>query len=197
MVNTIEKFLIKEQGIFTAAEAREAGIDNKKLQRSTSAGKLERVSRGLYMSTTAFEDEYFLAQYRCGKGVFSHETALYLHGLSDRTPLRLMLTIPTGFNSTLLKDKIHYKFFYSRPAIYELGITNIQSPYGHVIKVYDRERTLCDCLKKMAKLDKDLVLMAVRQYMGTQGNDYAKLLRYADLLKIRDLVRQYVEVLAK
>ena len=70
MVNTIEKFLIKEQGIFTAAEAREAGIDNKKLQRSTSAGKLERVSRGLYMSTTAFEDEYFLAQYRCGKGVF-------------------------------------------------------------------------------------------------------------------------------
>ena len=197
MANTIEKFLIKEQGIFTAAEAREAGIDNKKLQRSTASGKLERVSRGLYMGATAFEDEYFLAQYRCGKGIFSHETALFLHGLSDRTPLRLMLTIPAGFNSTLLKDKVHYKFFYSRPAIYDLGIITMPSPYDHPVKVYDKERTLCDCLKKMDKLDKDLVLTAVRMYMGTKGNDYAKLLRYAELLKVKDLVRQYMEVLAE
>jgi len=136
-----------------------------------------------------------VTQYKCGKGVYSHETALFFHGLSDRTPQQLMITIPSGYNTTLLRDKDSYRFFYCKPDIHAIGIGKAISPYGNELLVYDKERTICDCIKKKAALDSDLVLTAVKQYMRENGTDFAKLLSYAELLKIRDIVRQYMEVL--
>jgi hypothetical protein len=120
---------------------------------------------------------------------------LFFHGLSDRTPLQLMMTIPSGYNTTLLRDKNTYRFFYGKPDIHSIGISRILSPYGNELRVYDKERTLCDCIKKKTVLDSDLVLTAVKQYMRENGTDFAKLLSYAELLKIRDTVKQYMEVL--
>jgi predicted transcriptional regulator of viral defense system len=192
---TIAEILKLNNGTLTAADARKAGIANKDLQRLTGAGLLERISRGLYISATDMADDYLVAQYKCGKGVFSHETALFLHGVSDRTPLQLMMTIPSGYNTRLLKEKDAYRFFYCKPELHELGITTMPSPHGNALRVYDKERTLCDCIKRKGRLDSDLVLSAVKQYMSENGTDLARLLDYADTLKIRDTVRQYMEVL--
>ena len=193
----VKKLLIKNNGVLKAADAKAAGIDNKVLQRLTESGELERIGQGLYLDATNIKDEYLIAQYRCTKGVFSHETALYFHNLCDRTPLRLMFTIPNGYNSRLLKDKDSYQFFYCKPELHGLGIMTIQSPFGNNIKVYDKERTICDCIKKKGKLDIDLVLSAVKQYMDERGNDYARLLKYAEIFKIRNTVKQYMEVLGR
>ena len=195
MKDTIAKILKANNGTLKASDTRLAGIDNKELQRLTDAGVLERIGHGLYISASDMADDYLVAQYKCGKGVFSHETALYFHGLSDRTPLQLMMTIPSGYNTTLLKDKSSYRFFYCKPDVYTLGIATVSSPHGNALRVYDRERTLCDCVKKKSCLDSDLVLSAVKQYMNENGADFAKLLDYAETLKIRDTVRQYMEVL--
>jgi predicted transcriptional regulator of viral defense system len=192
---TIAEILKLNNGTFTAADARKAGIANKDLQRLTGAGLLERISRGLYISATDMADDYLVAQHKCGKGVFSHETALFLHGMSDRTPLQLMMTIPSGYNTRLLQEKDTYRFFYCKPELHELGITAMPSPHGNALRVYDKERTLCDCLKRKGSLDSDLVLSAVKQYMSENGTDLARLLDYADTLKIRGTVRQYIEVL--
>jgi len=193
--DTIAEILIANNGILKASDARLAGIDNKKLQRLTEAGLLEHISKGLYISASDMVDDYLVEQYRCGKGIFSHETALYFHGLSDRTPIQLMMTIPSGYNTRLLKDKNAYRFFYCKPDVYPNGITTVQSPHGNELRIYDKERTLCDCIKKKNSLDSDLVLSAVRQYMRENRTDFAKLLNYAETLKIRDTVRQYMEVL--
>ena len=196
MKETIAKILKANNGTLKASDARLAGIANKELQRLTDASLLERISRGLYISASDMADDYLIAQYKCRKGVFSHETALYFHGLSDRTPMQLMMTIPSGYNTTLLKDKDSYRFFYCRPDIHALGIMTVPSPHGNNLRVYDRERTLCDCIRKKNDMDPDLVLSAVKQYMSESGTDFAKLLSYAETLKIRDTVRQYMEVLA-
>ncbi len=76
-----------------------------------------------------------------------------------------MMTISTGYNTRLLKMDDHYQFFYMKKEFHEIGKMRVLSPYGNTIAVYDEERTICDCLKKKDKLDIDLVLMAVRQYM--------------------------------
>jgi predicted transcriptional regulator of viral defense system len=86
-------------GYFTAKDARENGIDNKTLQRTVKRGLIERVAHGLYVGSDILPDPFFVAQYRCPKGIFSHETALFLHDLCDRVPLRLAMTIPSGWNS--------------------------------------------------------------------------------------------------
>lgn len=195
MKKQIWKMLAESNGTIKASHARLAGVNNKQLQRLMEAGELERISRGLYIAAEQFEDEYFLTQYRCSKCVFSHETALFLHGLSDRTPIQLMMTIPSGFNSRLIKDRDKYKFFYCKPELHESGVVTMLSPFGNEIRVYDKERTICDCIRKRDVLDRNIVIEAVKRYAKEKGNDPAELLKYAELFNVRNIVRQYMEVL--
>lgn len=185
----------KHNGVLSANAAKKFGVSNKTLQKLTNTGNLERLTYGLYGLPDYFRDEYYITQFRYPKAIFSHETALYFHDLSDRTPLKLMLTIPNGYNSKLLKEYDTYQFFYNKKEIHRLGVITIKSPFGNDIQIYDKERTICDCLKKKDQLDVDIVLNAVKQYLREKGNDYAKLLKYAEVLKIRDLVKGYMEVL--
>ena len=185
----------KNNGILESKQVAELDIDNKVLQRLVQSEEIERIGRGLYIDANYMEDEYLITQYRCKKGVYSHETALFFHDLCNRTPFKLMLTIPTGHNTRLIYDKEKYKFFYCKKEFYEIGKMNLKSPYGNEIVVYDKERTICDCLRKKDKLDTDLVLDAVKRYMTEPGSDFAQLLRYAEIFHIRELVRQYMEVL--
>ena len=182
-------------GILKSSEAKKSGIDYKTLQRMSLSGEIEKLRQGLYMDPNQIEDEYFSTQYICKKCIFSHETALYFHDLTDRTPLQMMLTIPSGYNTRLIKEKEKYKFFYISKELYPLGAITIKSPFGNSIQVYNKERSLCDCLKKKDQLDLDLVLDAVKRYMKTPGNDYSKLLQYSEVFKIQDLVRKYMEML--
>jgi predicted transcriptional regulator of viral defense system len=197
-MGTAEKVhaLIKERsGYLSAKDARENGIENKALQRMAERGLIERVAHGLYVGTDVLPDPFFVAQYRCPKGVFSNETALFLHDLSDRDPLRLTMTIPSGWNTKLLTDE-NLIFFYNSQKKMMLGVCDIETSYGMKVKVYDVERTLCDCLRNIDKLDRDLVLTALKRYAKSKDRDSAKLLEYANALKIRQMVYRYLEVLA-
>jgi predicted transcriptional regulator of viral defense system len=187
--------LNKNNGYLTAKAARENGIQNYTLQRMAECGMIERAAHGLYVGADIIPDPFAVAQYRCPKGVFSHETALFLHDLSDRTPLQLMMTIPSGWNTRLLSND-DLIFFYSVPKYARLGVTDIETASGLVVTSYDVERTLCDCLRSVDKLDKDLVLTALKRYMKTPGADKAKQLEYAAVFKIRDIVLRYMEVLS-
>ena len=71
----------------------------------------------------------------------------------------------------------------------------MDTPFGHQVYVYDKERTRCDCLKKKDQLDRDLVNEAVKRYMKTSGANFSKLLKYAEVLNIKEMVRKYMEVL--
>jgi predicted transcriptional regulator of viral defense system len=181
-------------GYLTAKTAREHGISNTVLRRMAERGQIERAAHGLYIGTDVMPDAFFLTQYRCPKGVFSHETALYLHDLCDRLPLRLSLTIPSGIGSRVLKDD-DLQFFYCKPEFAGLNTERLRTPSGAEVVVYDKERTLCDCLRHMDRLDRDLVLSAVKLYMASPERDNVKLLRVAETFKMRGEVRRYMEVL--
>jgi predicted transcriptional regulator of viral defense system len=181
-------------GYLTSKQAKENGVSNLILQRMAERGMIERAAHGLYIGTEIFPDRFFVAQYRCPKGIFSNETALFLHDLSDRDPLRLAMTIPSGWNSKLLTDP-DYEFFYSNPKKMGLGVSETETPSGMKVKAYDAERTLCDCLRNLDRLDRDLVLTALKRYVKGSGRDSAKLLEYASVLNIRDIVYRYLEVL--
>lgn len=190
----IRNLLKENNGSIKASDIRKAGYDNSVLRRLEKSGELERVSYGLYIDSNTFADDYMIAQHRVSKGIFSHDTALYFHDLSNRTPLKLTMTVPNGYNSRYLKNP-DYQFFYCKQELYALGVIDIQSPFGNTIKIYDKERTICDCIKKINKLDSNLVLEAIKKYMNEIGNDYAKLIEYSKLLNIEQRVQQYMEVL--
>ena len=66
------------------------------------------MSLEVYIDSTKIEDFYYVFQYKCPKAIFSHETALYFNDLTDRTPIEFMVTVPSKYNSRLLKDANYY-----------------------------------------------------------------------------------------
>ena len=79
--------------------------------------------------------------------------------------------------------------------MHKRGKIEVETPFGHVIDTYDKERTICDCIRKKDQLDTDMVKEAIKRYMQTPGAEFAKLIEYAEIFKIEELVRSYLEVL--
>lgn len=193
-IEKIEKLLNKRNGIITTSEVEELGINSRILTRMIERGIIERVARGIYISVNTIEDTYFITQAICKKGIFSHETALYFHDLCDRTPIRYQLTIPSYYNTKLLKDK-SYDFFYLKDELYKIGIIEMKTPYGNKVKVYDLERTICDIIRNKKKIEIALFTDAMKRYAERKDRNSIKLHKYAKLFNIEDEVRKYLEVL--
>jgi len=73
----------KNHGVVFLATLKENGFPNQASLNYLKKEGFERISRGIYLSPLYYEDEMYVFQKRFAKGVYSHETALYLHGLSD------------------------------------------------------------------------------------------------------------------
>ena len=189
-----EEFLHNAHGVVTSKQVTEAGFHRSILSGLVEANKLVQVARGLYMKPSAWEDEMFLLQYRFSKGIFSHETALYLHGLTDRTPARFAMTFPWGYNAASLKEEnVMVKRVIK--VLYEVGITNHVSPAGSIIRVYDVERTLCDIVRGNNTCDIHIVNQAMKHYAASKGKDIQKLTAYAEKLRVKPKILNYMEIL--
>jgi len=190
----IKALLNESNGFLTASQVTAAGIQRRTLSELVAAKLVCRVARGIYALPETWEDEMFLIQYRFSKGIFSHGTALYLHDLSDRTPINFTLTFPQGYNATGLK-RYNAKAKFVIPDIYNIGITERPSPIGNPLHVYDAERTLCDIVKGKNALDIQLVNHAMKAYVKSKSIDMQKLLAYAERLRVKPKILRYMEVL--
>ena len=85
-------------GIVTASMVSEAGISRECLRLLAADGRLERSARGVYYVNGIIADEFFNAHSMFKRGIFSHETALFLHGLTETTPVALSMAFPTAYN---------------------------------------------------------------------------------------------------
>ena len=182
-------------GFVRTAQVEELGISRPMLRKYTYAGKLEQVRKGLYVLTDGIPDEYALLQEQCRDAVFSYGTALYLWGLSDRTPHVYDITIPRGKNVTILKrDNPNLRCHYLPREFYEIGITQTRSPQGAEVMLYDKERCICDLIRNKEQMDMQLYSQAIKDYFKTKPNN-RKLLKYGKLFGIEDKIRTYMEVL--
>lgn len=190
----IQQMLKKNNGIVTTTQVTEAGIPRRCLRALVESGTIYRVERGIYALPEVWEDEMFFMQYRFSKGIFSHETALYLHSMTDRTPIRYTMTFPFGYNTgSVKKQGIVAKL--STEATYQLGMITMSSPAGNPIKVYDVERTLCDILKARHRADIQVINQAMKAYASSKEKDIAKLMNYAEQLRVKPKVLKYMVVL--
>ena len=180
-------------GIVTTKQVTESGIHRSALKEMVDIGELYRYARGLYLSKDAWEDDFYLLQKKYGRGIFSHDTALYLLGYSDRTPAKYTMTFPKGYNAPSLKQE---SIIVKRviPENYSFGIIEMQSYCGHSINVYDLERTLCDILRGSGS-DIQIVNAAMKKYAASKEKNIHKLMQYAELLRVKPKVQRYMEVL--
>src|SRR5699024_9403146 len=122
------------------AEALSLGVPKPDFYDFIKENNYERVSHGIYASQDAWVDAMYILSLRSKQVVFSHETALFLHDLTDREPLAYSVTVKTGYNPSRLKaDGINV--YTVKKELYEIGSTTIQTPFGNTVQAYDMERT--------------------------------------------------------
>ena len=136
----------------------------------------------------------YLLHLRCPQAVFSHETALFFHDLTDREPLAYSITVKTGYNPTRLKSE-GVQVFTIKAELYEVGLSTAQTPFGHDVPVYDMERTICDVLRSRNHIEMQTFQGALKAYARHSGKDLRTLVRYAKLFRVEKILRQYLEVL--
>ena len=189
----ILKMAIKKGYVFTK-EVREKNINTAYLTQLVKEKKLIRVSRGYYILIDSVPDNFYVVLSKCKKAVFSDATALYFHNLSDRTPLIYDITLPYGYGNCY-KDMPNVCLHYVKKENINLGMIEIESPFGMKIKTYNIERTICDIIKNKNKMDIEVFTKALKEYSRLKNKDLNKLMRYAKKLNVEKKVREYMEVL--
>jgi predicted transcriptional regulator of viral defense system len=193
-VNRILAMAEENNGIITTAMAVNAGCSRASLKYLTDQGKLERTARGVYGLPDAWEDEFVTLQARFKRGIFSLGTALFLLGLTDRTPNRYHMTFPAHYNLANPK-KAGVQCNSAIDTIYFLGVTQVITPVGNRVNAYNAERTLCDLIRPRNNTDIQLISEAFKTYLARKDRNIPQLSEYAKSLKVEERVRRYLEVL--
>lgn len=100
----IKKLIIANDGMIRTSQVTDVGISKTILYQYVKENGMEQISHGVYATQDTWIDTMYLVHLRCKQAVFSHETALFFHDLTDREPLAYEITVKTGYNPSKLKE---------------------------------------------------------------------------------------------
>ena len=190
----LDDLLRSGNGVLRTSDAVAVGVSRTILGNYVRNRRLERVGHGIYLALDAWKDGMYLLQLRCPQAVFSHDTALFLHNLTDREPLMYTVTVKSGYNPHRLQaDGV--KAYRIKAELHELGLSQTDTPFGNPVAVYDLERTICDVVRSRNGMDIQILRDALKQYASRRDRDLRRLMRYAKAFHIENILRQYLEVL--
>ena len=190
----LDELLWENNGFIKTSEAIRAGVSKAYFGEYVKGRELERAAHGLYMSQDAWDDGMYVIQVRYPEAVFSHETALYLHGVAEREPTQYAVTLKAGTNASGL-TKSGVKVYKIKRELFEEGIIQTRSPAGHSLRVYNPERTICDLIRSRRNIEIQDLQTAIKEYVRLKDKNIPLLLRYAKAFSVEKIIRQYLEVL--
>ena len=193
-ISKLQNIAKNNGGIITTSKAAETGISRALLWKLNNENKIQRIARGQYIFEDDIQDELLSIGLRSDKIIFSHETALYLHGISDRTPFEHTLTVPTGnIPSAVVQSEC--KMYFIKPELHDLGRTLMKTPFGNEVNCYDLERTICDILRSRNKIELQTFQEAIKGYFQSKDKNLRLLWKYAKSFNVDKLLSKYTEVL--
>lgn len=183
-VEEIVNFAEKNNGFISTAELKNLKVDYRGTQKLIEKEILEKVKNGLYRLKDKNLSEEDIVSNLFSDGVLCMESALYFYGYIDTKPFNWCIAINKDTSKS--RFKIDYPFvkpFYMEEDQLELGVTSIAFGSGNM-KIYDRERTIVDCLKYESKMDRSAYTTAIRKYIEDPEKDPTKLFEYAQKRRI-------------
>lgn len=190
----LDGLLAEQDGMLQTSQAVARGIVKPIFYEYIKERKLEQVAHGIYVSEDTWIDAMFLLHLRCGQAVFSHESALFFHDLTDREPSPYAITVRRGYSTTRLKAE-GLSVYTIKPELFDVGVSSGQTPFGHTVPVYDMERTICDLLRSRSRIEIQTFQGALKAYARRKDKNLRALMQYAGMFKVEKILRQYFEVL--
>lgn len=156
---------------------------------------IERVRRGYYHWTQDYgESEVVIINRLFPDAVLCMETALFYYRYSDRNPAEWNFAIDK--NVSKRRTKIDYPFIKAyrvESELVTLGETEGEIDF-HKVRIYDRDRTICDVLRNMNKIDKEVFNKAVQGYVKDPKKNIPNLIEYAKALRVQTRVKELIGV---
>ena len=160
-----------------------------------NAGLIEKVRAGYYQWIDPDNQSEAATVIRLfPDGILCMDTALRHYGYSDRTPVQWHIAVSKYSNRT--RFKIDYPFikpYYVAPEILEIGLCE-QEIDGNKVRMYDKERVICDCLRHRNKMDKEVFNKAIQGYVSDTSKSIPKLMEYSVPLRCQKLVKDLIGV---
>ena len=192
--DVLDSLVASGNGYLCTSQALSSGVSKPTLAEFVSKRKMKRVAQGIYLAEDAWPDELYQLSLSSARIVYSHETALLLHGLMEREPKYTSVTVKAGYNATHLRKK-GIRVYQVKADVAELGAIDVQTSFGNTVRAYDMERTICDILHNKSSMDMQIFHYAMKEYMASNQKNLNQLMVYAKKFQIDAVMRTYTEVL--
>ena len=165
------------------------------IQQFVAEGLIEKVKRGYYQWIYEYADsDIVLLNKIFPDAVFCLETAAFYYRYSDRTPAQWNFAIHRDVSKTRMN--IDYPFiraYRSDPKLLELGVITYNID-GVEVKMYDKDRTVCDCLRYMNDMDKEIFNKIILAYVNDPKKNIPNLIEYAKVLRVTKKAKEWIGV---
>lgn len=192
--DVLDELVENGNGYLQTFQVLKNGVSKPTLAEYVNQRRMERVAQGLYLAEDAWQDDLYTLHLKNQRIVFSHETALMLHGLMEREPKDISVTVRAGYNASHLRKK-GVRVYQVKAKVFDIGIVEAKTFFGNTVRTYDMERTICDILRKKEKMDVQIFKYAMNEYMASRYKDLNHLMEYAKLFNIESDIRVYTEVM--
>lgn len=187
---------LSKQDLIRTSELNGLSIYSKEISELVKGGYIERVKQGYYRIVEHTEDhsEAKLISQLYPDGIICMVSALFYYGYTDRTPINWDIAIDR--NTSKARFNIDYPYvkpYYIDKAHLEYGVTEGQYE-DCVLKIFDRDRLICECIKHENKMDREIYNKAIINYINDSQKNVTNLLEYAKKRNVHKKVRERIGV---
>lgn len=194
-INTVKEIFDRYGGIMKTSELSQEKIYYADVVYLIQEGVIEKVRHGYYQWIDSDNQSEAVTVSRLfPDGILCMDTALRHYGYSDRTPMEWHIAVNKFSNRT--RFKIDYPFvkpYFVAPDVFEIGLCE-QEIDGNKVRMYDKERVICDCLRYRNKMDKEIFNKAIQSYINDTSKSIPKLMEYSVPLRCQKLVKDLIGV---
>ncbi len=190
----IERLMKENGGIVKASQLYPLGLTFRMVQGLVQKGVLDHVKSGYYSMNYEQKSEEAIICGMFPDGILTMDSALYYYGYISERPFTWSIAVSK--NTSKSRFKIEYPVirpYYTEPEVLESGVSRIQTESGEM-KIYGKERLICDCLKYEDRLEKDVLKRALLSYIQEEKKDIAALMEYARARKVLTKVQNRIGV---
>lgn len=192
----IKRIFKANGGYVRTHEITAKGIHNTYLRELLDEGTIERVKQGLYRWESMVEGgdsalvEISLA---IPQGVICLLYALAYHKLTTQKPWEVSVAIERG-SRVSLPEYPPVKLYYFASPLFNEGIEKIREGQ-HIIRIYNKEKTICDCMRFRNQLGRDIIKEMMVEYLRNTNRNLELLMKYAAICRVTNPISNYLEIL--
>lgn len=194
-IDKIEKLFEEHNSIMSTAQLVKNKIYYADIQRYLKRGIIEKVKRGYYhWVNTHNRSEVGVIVGIFPSAIICMYSALYYYGYIDNVPLEWHL----AFSNTTSRRIVCIEYpkvqpYHIKPELLQIGLDTGIINYMPV-RIYDRERVICDCLRYVNKMDREVFKAAVLKYVNDPKKNVPNLMKYAEIFKVTQKVKNIIGV---